>query len=212
VLLAAAIQARPGERVLEAGTGCGATLLCLAARVPGIAGLGLDSDPELAGLASRNAAANGCAGLTFRAVDLLGAGLTEQFEHACANPPWHAAEGTASPFAARNAAKRATPGLLSDWIHALARAVRDRGTLTLILPARALPGGISALAAAGCGPTGMFPFWPRQDVAAKLLLVRGVKGGRAAFAVAPGLPLHQERGGFTPQAEAVLRQGSALAW
>ena len=36
VLLAAAIPARPGEHVLEGGSGAGAALLCLAARVPGL--------------------------------------------------------------------------------------------------------------------------------------------------------------------------------
>ncbi|HLB98700.1 MAG TPA: SAM-dependent methyltransferase, partial [Acetobacteraceae bacterium] len=33
VMLAAAVPARTGERVLEAGSGAGAALLCLAARV-----------------------------------------------------------------------------------------------------------------------------------------------------------------------------------
>ena len=42
VLLAAAVAARAGERVLEAGCGAGAGLLCLAARVPGITGLGVE--------------------------------------------------------------------------------------------------------------------------------------------------------------------------
>ncbi len=212
VLLAAAIPARSGERVLEAGTGCGAALLCLAARVPGIAGIGLDRDPDLVALAGRNAEANDFTGLAFRAVDLLEAGLTERFEHACANPPWHAPAGSASPFATRNAAKRATPGLLSDWVHALAGTLRDRGTLTLILPVRALPCAMSALAATGCGPTGMLPLWPRLGTPPKLALVRGIKGRGAAFTLSAGLPLHQAQGRFTPEAEAVLRHAAALAW
>jgi tRNA1Val (adenine37-N6)-methyltransferase len=70
VLLAAAIPAAPGDRVLEGGTGAGAALLCLAARVPGISGLGIDRDPGLLRLARANAAANGRPDLIFAAADL----------------------------------------------------------------------------------------------------------------------------------------------
>src|ERR1700712_4723911 len=59
VLLAAAIPARAGQRVIEAGTGAGAALLCLAARVPGVSGLGVELDGEMAALARTNAAGNG---------------------------------------------------------------------------------------------------------------------------------------------------------
>ena len=64
VLLAATVAARPGQRVLEAGTGAGAALLCLAARVPGIAATGIERDPALAEFARANFAANARAGCT----------------------------------------------------------------------------------------------------------------------------------------------------
>ncbi len=70
VLLAAAIPARPGERVLEAGSGAGAALLCLAARVAGISGLGVERDPALVEIAASNAAANGWGELAFLAADI----------------------------------------------------------------------------------------------------------------------------------------------
>src|ERR1700688_2598202 len=54
VLLAASVPAKAGQVVLEAGTGAGAALLCLAARVPGIAGVGLERDGPTAQLASKN--------------------------------------------------------------------------------------------------------------------------------------------------------------
>src|ERR1700735_5572240 len=69
VLLAAAVPARPGERVLEAGSGAGAASLCLAARVAGISGLGVERDPALVEIAARNAAANGWHELAFLAAD-----------------------------------------------------------------------------------------------------------------------------------------------
>ena len=54
VLLAATVPARAGSRVLEAGCGAGAGLLCLAARAPGLHGTGIERDPATATLARFN--------------------------------------------------------------------------------------------------------------------------------------------------------------
>jgi tRNA1(Val) A37 N6-methylase TrmN6 len=59
VLLAASVAASPGALVLEAGTGAGAAILCLSARVQGIRAIGVEIDPALARLAAENFQANG---------------------------------------------------------------------------------------------------------------------------------------------------------
>jgi tRNA1(Val) A37 N6-methylase TrmN6 len=53
VLLAASVPAKTGQCVLEAGTGAGAALLCLSARVPGITGYGLERDAATANSPTR---------------------------------------------------------------------------------------------------------------------------------------------------------------
>src|SRR5208282_2971379 len=85
VLLAAAVPARTGERVLEAGSGAGAALLCLAARVAGISGVGVERDPALTALAAHNAAANGWAELGFLAGDIAAVPDLGRFDHGFAN-------------------------------------------------------------------------------------------------------------------------------
>ncbi len=210
VLLAAAIPARPGSRVLEGGSGAGAALLCLAARVSGVQGLGVEQDPALVALARENATANGWSGLNFIAADIASLAASETFDHACANPPYHSAAGTASPDASRRAAKRAATGLLTTWATALARPLRARGTLTFILPAALLPEAVAAFLAAGCPPIAMLPLWAKPGRPAKLLLLRGIKGSREPFSVLPGLLLHAPDGSFTAEAGAILRGGAAL--
>jgi tRNA1Val (adenine37-N6)-methyltransferase len=212
VLLAASVPARAGEHMLEAGTGAGAALLCLMARVPGISGLGVERDPELAALAARNAAANGWAGLTFRAGDIADLAEAGLFHHACANPPYHAGGGTGSPDARRDSARRAAPELFGVWAVAMAHSLRHRGTLTWIVAAAVVPVCLAAMDKAGCAPACLLPLWPRAGTAAKLVLLRGIKGGRVPFRVAGGLVLHDRSGGFTPEADAILRDGQALGW
>jgi tRNA1(Val) A37 N6-methylase TrmN6 len=210
VLLAAAIPARPGARILEGGSGAGATLLCLAARVPGIAATGLERDPLLVGFARHNAATNSFSALRFVAGDITALPALGEFEHACANPPYHAGDGTPSPNPSRRAAKHGGAGLMSTWAAALAMSLRRWGTLTFILAAARMPEALAAFDAAGCTPVGALPLWPRPGVSAKLLLLRGVKGSRAPFRVLPGLVLHTPGGRFTEEVDAILRGGAAL--
>ncbi len=162
VLLAAAVPAKAGERVLEGGTGAGAAMLCLAARVPDIFGVGVDRDPGLLRLAQANAAANARSGLLFAAGDLAASPIAGEFDHAFANPPYHAAEGTPSPSTAREAAKRSAPRQLSVWVDALSRPLRHRGTLTLILPPRMLEQALTAMQDGNIPAECVFPIWPRR--------------------------------------------------
>jgi len=215
VLLAAAIPASPGQRVLEGGTGAGAAMLCLAARVPGVIGVGVDKDPALLLLARANAAANGWPDLNFIAADLTaspvgptsGGGI---FDHAFANPPYHDPGGTPSPFGAREAAKRTGPGQLRIWIESLARPLRHRGTLTIILPPRLLEAAFGAMRDARVPAECVFPIWTKEGQPAKLILVLGRKHGRSPLILAPGLILNTVTGTFRPEADAVLRGGAAL--
>ena len=210
VLLAAFVPARDGDRVLEAGSGAGAGLLCLAARVPGVIGVGVERESTLAALAAANAAANGYHRLTFHVADLLANGLEGPFDHAMANPPYHRAGGTVSSDAARETAKRAAPGGLGAWAKALARQLRPRGSVSMILSAPGVPEALEALTQAGIGSLTLLPLWPRAGTAARLVLLRGIRGGRAAFTLHPGLILHRPDGRFTEATEAALWGAAAV--
>jgi tRNA1Val (adenine37-N6)-methyltransferase len=211
VLLAAAVPARPGERILEGGSGAGAALLCLFARVQGISGVGVEQDQTLVQIADANARTNGWPDLTFMPGDIEAVVLPGMFDHACANPPYHQPEGTRSPMPERNRAKRGSAGLLGTWANALARTLRPRGSLTVIIPAAMLPSCLDAVNAAGCQACAILPLWPKKGRPAKLALVQGIKGGRSPLRLLPGLVLHGPEGDFTAEAHAVLRDGAALA-
>ena len=210
VLLAAAIPARPGQRVLEGGTGAGGALLCLAARVAGLGGLGIERDPGMAEIARYNLEANGLTGLTVETADLTQWTSASRFDHAFANPPWHDPSGTASPDRRRDAARRATPALFAAWAMALAPVLRPRGTLSFILGADHLADGMAALIAAGCGSVSICPLWPKLGRPARLVVLQAIRGGAGPTRLLPGLVLHQADGSFTPAADAILREGGAV--
>lgn len=210
VLLAASIPARAGEHVLEAGSGAGAALLCLAVRVPDVRVIGVEMQPEMAEMAAANAKANGFSGIEVVADRIETASLPRAFDHAMANPPYHGADGSASPDAARETAKRGSEILTQTWIRRLSAALRHRGSLTLIAPAGIIPTCLAAMAESRCPCTAIFPLWPRIGRPAKLVLLRGVKDARTPLQILPGMLLHRPDGSYAEDAQAVLGDAAAL--
>ncbi len=211
VLLAAALPARPGQRVLEAGCGSGAAMLCLGARVPRLALLAVERDPAMAALAADNAALNGQAAevVAGDVADLALARRLGTWDHAMANPPYWPG-GTAPPAPGRAAATHEAGAGLADWAGFLAAGLRHGGWLALVLPAARFDEGSAALRGAGCGGVTLLPLWPHAGSPAKRVLLLARKGGRGPAAVRPGLVLHEADGAWTPAAAAVLREAAAL--
>lgn len=214
VLLAAAVAARPGQRVLEAGTGSGAGLLCLAWRVAGLDGVGIEADAGTAAIARDNLRANAQGGLRIieaRLPDLPpDPGLEAPFDHAFANPPWHEAASSASPEMRRDLARRAPGGLLAAWTGCLAPRLRRGGSLTYVLPAARHGEAMAVLHAAGFGGLTTLPLWPKAGRAARIVLVAGRRLSRAPGRVLPGLVLHEADGSYSAAARAILVDGAAL--
>jgi tRNA1(Val) A37 N6-methylase TrmN6 len=116
ILLAAATEARAGDRVVDLGAGIGTAGLALARRVAGIR-LGLvEIDPELAELARANAAANAIAAetsvldVTADAQAFAASGLApDSVDVVLMNPPFNdPARHRGSPDQARQIAQVAT--------------------------------------------------------------------------------------------------------
>jgi tRNA1(Val) A37 N6-methylase TrmN6 len=208
VMLAAAVPGGDGE-VLELGAGTGTASLCLAARLVGVKVAGLEIDPELTSLASANAEANGMAGrVTFAVADIfnLPVAYRRPFNHVLCNPPFHGDEGQAAPDPAKARALQ-DGGSLPGWLEVGLKRTTSGGTFTAILRADRLGEALAALPDRGVT---VYPLWPKAGVAAKRVILQARQGSRAPLVVAAGLVLHRDDGSYTPEADAVLRDGQGL--
>ena len=209
ILLAAAIGISPGERILDAGCGTGAAALCLAMRAPECTITGVERDAELAALARSNVAINGLDG-RIAVVECALEDYAGAFDQVITNPPFYESDThTRSPQLTKASAHGETALDLAGWIEASARLLKPGGRLTLIHRADRL-GDILQAFEGRFGATAIFPFWPREGIEAKRILVTAIKGRRTLPRLLPGLILHQANGTYTAQAEAILRDAAAL--
>lgn len=206
MLLAAAVEAQPGDRVVEFGAGVGAAAFALATRVKQIRLTLVDVDEALIALARNNAELNA---IECRAVALDVAAKAEAFvaaglapdsaDRVLMNPPFNdARRHQPSPDTIRRSAHEARTTTLELWIHAARRLLRAGGTLTMIWRADGLSDVLAALGR-GFGGIAVLPLHPKSGAAAIRVLVRAEKGSAAPLSLLPGLVLNADA------ADAVLR-------
>ena len=217
VFLAAAVDARPGQRVLDLGCGVGTALLCLMAREPAILVTGVELQPDLAKLAEANMDRNGVGGdiVTANIEHLPPTLLDQSFDHVMTNPPFFDRQtGSAAKNVGRELGRGAGMDTVS-WLEIALRRVATGGHLTLINRAERLPDCLLALRDRA-GDIVVKPLAPRIGRPAKLFILSARKGAKRPFQLSPPLLLHQgrhhERDGdsYTPDVQAILRDGQAL--
>ncbi|MBU1378678.1 MAG: methyltransferase [Alphaproteobacteria bacterium] len=215
-LLAAACDAKPGQRVIEAGCGAGGALLAAAIRRPDVHFTGVERDPKALVLARENIVLNGLenrvdvvegdVAVRFSALAL------ETFDAAFANPPFFDdPDSLRGPAPERRLAWVADDGL-EAWIGFLSKAVKEGGAITVIHRADRL-GDLLALLSPKAGSVQILPIQPFADEPAKRVIVRAIKTGKAPLKLLPALVLHDRDGGkHRPEVEAILRGEADLGW
>lgn len=214
VLLAAAVQARPGEKVLEAGTGSAGASICIGWRCPEVSVTGLELQPSMAALARDNIALNGMEDrINIIEGDIMAPPaslMPESFDHVLANPPYiEKGCGLRAPAASKGLAHMDSTASLADWVRFCLRMVKKKGTVYFVFRADRVDALIRAMGKQ-VGDITLCPLWPREGVPAKRILIQARKEMHGVMALSAGFPLHGDVSRYTAEAEAVLRDGHAI--
>jgi tRNA1(Val) A37 N6-methylase TrmN6 len=138
-----------------------------------------------------------------------------QFDHVIANPPYFRRDRSVAAADAGRETAMGEGAALADWVSVCARRVRDRGHVTMIQRVERLP-ELLALFMDALGSVQVLPLHPRAGRDSRLVLIRGRKGGRAAFRLHAGVTMHAapqhdgDRPDYTKPIQAVLGDGAAL--
>lgn len=211
VLLAAAVEARAGERVLDLGAGVGSVGLCLAARVPDCAVVGIELQPELAALARRNAAMNAVEDRVQTIVHDVAMSLPADlgiFDHVATNPPYLAAAvADPSPNRSKALATVESSADLARWLEVAAGALKPAGALLAIHRSDRLEEIVGHLVRQGLCDIAVKRLPPAARV-----LIRARRSREPRRTETEPFTLHRPDGGYTDEAEAVLRHAQPLAF
>ncbi|MDP2193809.1 MAG: methyltransferase [Alphaproteobacteria bacterium] len=215
IFLAAAVQAQPGESVLDVGSGVGAASLCLASRLENIKVLGLERQRTYVRLGYDNVMLNKFNGrVEFLSGDLqtppprLAAGT---FAHVMSNPPYYAHNHRPSENEDKAAANHLMDVDMQNWLRFSLLMLRPKGTLTLILTVDRLDEMLSLLYGK-IGRIKIYPLWAGPHKEAKRFIIQGVKGIQGPARILPGMVLHTYTGQYTEEANNILRNGKGIEW
>ncbi len=218
VFLGATVSSQPGEKLFELGIGTGVASLCALTRNPLLWVTGVEVAGRYAMLCSENAERNGFADRV-RVIhadvkevlrrDLATMPEHETFDHAIANPPFYDEDKTtASPNLLKARANAFKAGDLEVWIKAMHAMLQLRGTMAIVHRVDAL-GSLLHSMTGRFGDIRIAPLYVREGTVASRVIVQGIKGSKAPMQLLRGLVLHDETSNFTPEANAVLREGAA---
>ena len=190
VLLAQFVTIKPGDVVVDLGSGCGIISLLLLLEKPVARVMAMEIQRDLADQAARNAALNGVE-------DRMGVLLADlrrvPFRKPLAdvvvcNPPFRRpGSGRVNPDRQRAIARHEIMASLKDILGAAKTALKPKGRVALIYPADRLIELVVRMRAFDFEPKRMQMVHPSMEEESKLVLVEGTRGGQAALKVLPPL-------------------------
>jgi tRNA1Val (adenine37-N6)-methyltransferase len=208
---------KAGQRVLDLGCGCGVIGLVMAYRHPRISVCGLELQPDLAALAKTNIRDNGfdqrC---TVQLGDIRSIATLlapESCDLVVTNPPYRkTATGRLNQDNQAAHARHELQGGIEDFVHAAAFAVKNRGKVVCIYPARRCNALMAALHGQRLTPKRLQPIYSYPGAAsACLVLIEAVKNGGEQMDLLAPLFIYQRRNGpYTPAMQALYEEDGCL--
>lgn len=204
VLLSGFASVKPGEHVLDLGTGTGIIPILLKAKTKGEHFTGLEIQPESADMAERSVKLNG---LTER-INIVTGDIKEassifgasSFEVVTTNPPYMIGQhGISNPKDAKAIARHEILCDLDDILRESARLLKPQGRFYMVHRPFRLAEIFSKMIEYHIEPKRMKLVYPFIDKEPNMVLIEGLRGGRSRLTVEKPLIVYKEPGVYTDE-------------
>ncbi len=204
VLLSGFASVKPGEHVLDLGTGTGIIPILLEAKTKGEHFIGLEIQPESADMAERSVKLNG---LTER-INIVTGDIKEassifgasSFEVVTTNPPYMIGQhGISNPKDAKAIARHEILCDLDDILRESARLLKPQGRFYMVHRPFRLAEIFSKMIEYHIEPKRMKLVYPFVDKEPNMVLIEGLRGGRSRLTVEKPLIVYKEPGVYTDE-------------
>jgi tRNA1Val (adenine37-N6)-methyltransferase len=204
VLLTDFAAVRPGDTVVDLGTGSAILPLLLCARTERTIFHAFEIQPDMADMASRSVRMNSLAERikvyemdVSRAPDVLGFG---QADYVITNPPYsRCGSSVLNRSAYKHIARHECEGGLKDFMLSASSLLRTRGRLAIVFPASRMLEIIDEMRGTYIEPKRIRLVYPKADRAPNLVLLEGVKRGRPGLHFNPPLLVYSQDGTQTAE-------------
>lgn len=209
-ITAHSVNPTPGQTVVDLGTGCGIIPLILAHRYADIKIIGVEIQAELADLARFNRDQNhyksriGIIHADMRTLSLKQ--VQGPVDWVVCNPPYRRQHsGRVNPDTQRAVARHEIHVNLKQMVQAANKLLQIGGRLVTIYPAERLVEVLCELHSRHIEPKWIQMIHSRSGESAKLVMVKGVKGGRPGVVIEDPLVIYDSDGAYTPQIEVMMK-------
>jgi tRNA1Val (adenine37-N6)-methyltransferase len=186
VLLSEFVTIKPGDLVVDLGTGCGIISLILLLTRSALYVVGLEIQSHLAEEAMRNAILNGFKNRMGVVLgDIRHPPLAQgKADVVVCNPPYRPRNsGRINPAAEKAIARHELMASLDDILKTAHLLLKPKGRLAIIFPVARLVDVLVRMRGFGLEPKRIRVIYPRMKSEAKLVLLEGSQGGRAGLKV-----------------------------
>lgn len=204
VLLSGFARVKPGEQVIDLGTGTGIIPMLLEAKYDGKHYTGLEIQTEMAEMAARSVALNKLEekisiveGDIKKAGDIFGLSV---FDVVTSNPPYmNHAHGLKNPDISKAIARHEVMCALEDVVREAARLLRPGGRFYMVHRPHRLIEIITALTSHKLEPKRMKMVHPYVEKEANMVLIEAVRGGKSMIKVEAPVVVYEKPGVYTKE-------------